>query len=210
VRARRGAAWAAVLVALLALAGTAGPAAGPATADTQTAERAPVKRLRIFTDRTADRLEYERVLARSEGRTADAVDLTLRLAARIAQVWGAHQTILWSVYMEVVELWRGVGEHDRAIAALERMDADLAPQFWFDNYERATIRLTQARIFAQGARYADAERAFQAYFRLYADSDQPEGATHPSVYLAFSEVLARNGKAGDAAAFLARAEAPVR
>jgi hypothetical protein len=111
--------------------------ASPAQAQPETGDPRrvypPPRHLRVFTDRAADQLEFERKLARTDGRTADAVDLTWRLGIRIAQVWGGHQTILWTIYMDVVDLWRGAGEHGKARDALARMGMDFADLTWFDD-----------------------------------------------------------------------------
>lgn len=159
----------------------------------------PPRHLRVFSDRTADRLEFERKLARRDGRTADAVELTWRLGARIAEVWGSHQTILWPLYMDVVDLWRGAGEHDKAHAALARMDTEFAGLAWFDDYERAALAFVAADLYARDAKTQLAERAFRRAFALAATADAGNALVAPCFHSRFADVLDRNGKADEAA-----------
>ena len=177
--------------------------AGLATAHAQTYP--PPGHMMIFADRMADRLEYERKQAAGNGQTAVAVDLTWQLGARIRDVWGAHQTILWIVYMDVVDLWRGAAEYDRALTALERMERDLSPHNWFDNYERSSIRLAQAYLHLDGADPARAEQSFRDYLEIYGASDRPDGPVSAQTYRDFADVLRTNGKPAEADAAHRRA-----
>lgn len=187
------------MVLLVAIAG-APVAASAQTSPVQTASRPypPPGHMMIFSDREADRLEFHRKHAVRDGKTLDAIALTWQLGARIDEVWGAHQTIQWEIYMGVVELWRGIAEHDKAIAVLERMNDELGRFHWFDNYERAGVRLTQAYVFVDDARPGDAERAFRQYLALYAASEQPAGPVTAEVYRDFAAVLQANGKEREA------------
>lgn len=177
--------------------------AGLATAKAQTYP--PPGHMMIFADRTADRLEYFRTRAAREGRIAEAVDLTWQLRARISDVWGAHQTILWTVYMDVVDLWRGAREFDRALAALDRLEHDLAAFHWFDDYERARIRLAQAYLHIDDAHPALAERSFRAYLDFYDSSGRPDGPVAAKTYRDFADVLRAIGKPAEAESLRRRA-----
>ncbi|MBS28301.1 MAG: hypothetical protein CL566_05155 [Alphaproteobacteria bacterium] len=100
--------------------------------------------------------------------------------------------------MDVAEFWRGAGEYDRAIAVLDRMETELGPFHWFDNYERAGVQLAQAYIFVDGPRFIEAEDAFRRYLELYADSEQPAGPVTAEIYRNFAAVLQTNGKTDEA------------
>lgn len=195
----------AVLLVLAALA----MSHAPAPAQTQPAARdyPPPGHMMIFSDRQADRLEFYRKHAVRSGETLEAISLTWQLGERISEVWGGHQTILWEIYMDVADLWHGAEEYDKAIAVLERMDTELGPLHWFDNYERAGVRLAQAYIFVDSARFNDAEQAFRRYFHLYAASEQPAGPVTAEVYRDFAAVLQTNGKIREANKIRGRAEA---
>ncbi len=143
-------------------------------------------------------MEFRRKHAERAGQTDQAVDMTWRLSYRIRQVWGPSQSIQWSLYTGVARLWHAAGAHDRALAALERVQIDLSGAFWFDDFERAALSLYMALVHADAANDAKAEAEFRHAFTLAERSRDITKEDMQCFRVRFAEVLGRSGKTTEA------------
>ena len=184
---------------LCLLCGTAAAAPTNGAAPDTSPAYPPPGHLRVFDDLLADEMEYRRKHAERAGQTDQAVDMTWRLSFRIRQVWGPEQSIQWRLYTGVARLWYEAGAHDRALAALARIQTELSTAFWFDDFERAALSLYTALVHADAEDDEIAEAAFRRAFDLAERTPDMTADDIRCFRARFADVLGRNGKTTEAA-----------